>query len=49
MARASAMLLNGTEELRGQVGKARATLSLAREAEAPADSLPAPRLVGIRP
>jgi DNA recombination protein RmuC len=49
MARASAMLLNGTEELRGQVGKARATLSLAREAEAPADALPTPRLVGLRP
>jgi hypothetical protein len=48
LARAAAMLVNGTEELRGQVGKARSTLSRARDASShltPADE--PPRLVGV--
>jgi hypothetical protein len=51
VARASTMLLNGTEEFRGQVGKARATLARAREAEevmpVPADERP--RVLGLIP
>jgi hypothetical protein len=50
VARASTMLANGAEELRGHVGKARATL--ARAGEAGDSGLPAverPRLVGVPP
>lgn len=36
VARASAMLVNGTEELRGQVGKARTTVARARDSSADA-------------
>jgi len=49
VARASSMLVNGTEELRGQLGKARTTLVRAREqegtAEPPTTSL---RVVGVQ-
>ena len=50
VARASVMLANGAEELRGHVGKARA--SLARAGQAGDGSLPAvepPHLVGVPP
>ena len=59
IARASTMLVNGADELRGHLGKARTSLSRAREAPAaPAeqpdqegviDSAGRPRLVGIPP
>jgi hypothetical protein len=49
MARASTMLQNGTDELRGHVGKARATLSRAREAEPRTPEIESPRLVGLPP
>ncbi|MDP8955982.1 MAG: DNA recombination protein RmuC, partial [Actinomycetota bacterium] len=47
VARASSMLVNGTEELRGQVGKARATLARGRQHEEVTEPLPASlRVVG---
>jgi hypothetical protein len=51
VARASTMLVNGTEELRGQLGKARTALVRARddEDEAPELGGERPRLVGIPP
>lgn len=59
VARASTMLVNGTEEIRGQLGKARTTLSRAREeppppaeasrSEPPEPPASRPRLVGIQP
>jgi hypothetical protein len=49
VARASTMLQNGTDELRGHVGKARATLSRAREADRRDPEVEAPRLVGLPP
>jgi hypothetical protein len=49
MARASTMLQNGTDELRGHLGKARATLYRARESEVRAPEMEAPRLLGLTP
>jgi hypothetical protein len=50
VAKATTMLANGTEELRGQVGKARATLARAREAGAPIALIEEqPALAGITP
>jgi hypothetical protein len=49
MARASTMLQNGTDELRGHLGKARATLYRARESEVLAPEMEAPRLLGLTP
>jgi hypothetical protein len=43
------MLQNGTEELRGQIGKARATLTRARSSGGGDARLEAPRLVGLPP
>ena len=48
LARASTMLSNGAEELRAEVGKARATLARTGGG-AEQDGEPRPRLVGIRP
>jgi DNA recombination protein RmuC len=48
VARASTMLSNGAEELRAEVGKARATLARTGGG-AEVDGEPRPRLVGIRP
>ena len=48
LARASTMLSNGAEELRAEVGKARATLARSGGGEEQ-DGEPRPRLVGIRP
>ena len=48
VAKAAAMLANGAEELRGQVGKARTTLTRARETGEPISSPDEhPRLVGV--
>jgi hypothetical protein len=49
MARASTMLQNGTDELRGHLGKARATLYRARESEVRPPAMEAPRLLGLTP
>jgi hypothetical protein len=49
MARASTMLQNGTDELRGHLGKARATLYRARESEPLTPEMEAPRLLGLTP
>jgi hypothetical protein len=49
MTRASTMLQNGTDELRGHVGKARASLSRAREGERRDPEIEAPHLVGLPP
>jgi hypothetical protein len=52
VARASTMLVNGAEELRGEVGKARATLARAGGREGGESDIGAdrrPRLIGIQP
>jgi DNA recombination protein RmuC len=50
VAKATTMLANGTEELRGQVGKARTTLARAREAGGPIALVEEqPALVGMTP
>lgn len=52
VARASTMLVNGTEELRGHVGKARTALARARDQEGEhlaVDQAERPRLVGVPP
>ena len=52
LARASTMLANGTEELRGHVGKARTALARARERDVDlekTDPAARPRLVGVPP
>ncbi len=49
VARASSMLVNGTEELRGQVGKARTTLARARQHEGADEPAPTSlRVVGVQ-
>jgi len=48
VARASTMLSNGAEELRAEVGKARASLARTGGPEEPAGET-RPRLVGLRP
>ena len=47
VARASAMLVNGTEEMRGQLGKARTTLARAREREDEESPAAPLRVVGV--
>jgi hypothetical protein len=47
LAKASSMLRGGIEELRGQMGKARATLSRAREMEGQTSEIERPQLVGL--
>jgi DNA recombination protein RmuC len=47
LTRASTMLQNGTDELRAHVGKARATLSRARQADPPGWAEEAPRFAGL--
>ncbi|MGH2572471.1 MAG: DNA recombination protein RmuC [Actinomycetota bacterium] len=49
LAKASSMLRGGIEELRGQMGKARATLSRAREVEGQPSEHERPHLVGLHP
>jgi hypothetical protein len=49
MARASTMLQNGTDELRGHLGKARASLLRAREGEVRTPEMKVPRLLGLAP
>jgi hypothetical protein len=45
--RASTMLANGTGEVRGQIGQARATLARARETASVEEDPPYPRVVGV--
>jgi hypothetical protein len=50
VARASTMLVNGTEELRGHLGKARVTLARAREGDGqPHEDVSPPRLARVPP